>query len=90
MSPSALPEGEWSAVHSDDRPERIRKDKLSTKKKIRQKYIRSAKGGRMCFLLRCPKPAGAAVAAAGFDHGANPCSLFPALRALTGVALYPQ
>ena len=28
----------------------------------------------------------AAFAAVGFDRGANPCSLFPALRALAGVA----
>ena len=27
MSPSALPEGEWSAVHSDDRPERESENK---------------------------------------------------------------
>ena len=37
-------------------------------------------------LLRCPKPPSAAFAAAGFDRGANPCSLLPALRALAGVA----
>ena len=29
---------------------------------------------------------GAALAAAGFDRGANPCSLFPAPWALAGVA----
>ena len=30
--------------------------------------------------LRCPKPPPAALAAVGFDCGANPCSLLPALR----------
>ena len=39
---------------------------------------------RLRLLLRGPKLPRAALAAVGFDRGANPCSLLPALRDMSG------